>query len=118
MTELAEPVTYTFPTDDRFRRIAAKIADSVTEALHHGWRIVPCHVSEGWNDDECCPLGALRDCVSQWPAHNRAVKSLGLTGAEFTDFLRGFDRGKNETPEEKSSPMFELGLAYRRRFVS
>lgn len=95
-----------WPTDERFRRIAAKIADAVTEVLGNGGQVSSSR-------RECfCPLGCLADAPSRPGASWFLIHDQhGIEDMEASRFILAFDAGK-----ESKSPWSRLGLAYRKRF--
>jgi hypothetical protein len=116
-----------WPTDDRFRRFAALIADVVTQALAAGVRIGDSKARLA--PLECsCPLGCIRRTSSIWfglthpgsgaAAHYVAERLGGLPyawRAEVSAFISGFD--DYCMPADAPQAYIELGRAYRRRFV-
>lgn len=95
-----------WPTDEHFRKVAAKIADVVTVAINSG-KVVSASPSP----DTVCPLGC--DCSTRKrPWHVMQLNKLRdiMFGDEFCEFVDGFDR------EFSATPMQALGRAYRKRF--
>lgn len=105
---MTEP--YQFPTDARFRRIAAKIADAVTVAINSGKTI-------GQSIGMYCPLGCLSGRTR--PGGNNAAWYLGCKPDEAFAFIVGFDCGGPCPASGFDYEAFhELGRAYRRRFIT
>ena len=95
----------TWPTDERFRRIAAKIADSVMLARAVGVPVSSVNLSCN------CPLGCVPGANGTRP-YLRSFE-LGLTQEEHAAFARGFDCGLFNAPQD---PWYRLGAAYRERY--
>ena len=99
---------YQFPQDDRFRTIAARIADAVTVAINVN------HVAVGQSYGTSCPLGCMSSIPR--PGAGDAAVAAGCTLNEAASFIGGFD-GANRLAIDAEA-FFELGRAYRRRFVA
>lgn len=113
-------MTYQFPTDLRFRTLAAKLADAVQVAIWRGWKIRPLSSFEDYQYGRedckmyCCPLGTVSD-VAYPPSGFRCL--LHIKTDEFQAFLHGFERPRGDAcPPAIPRPWFELGRAYRERF--
>jgi hypothetical protein len=113
---MTEP--YQFPTDHRFRTIAAKIADAVTVAINRGERVV-LYSEANDKAGRRCPLGCLPTAINNFPADSRDFFGGGpcadLSDNEVIAFTCGFDDGQRGLGPEA---FFELGRADRRRFVA
>lgn len=99
---------YKYPTDELFRRKAAKIADACMgkENVIHP-------------DTGNCPLGVA--CGKMNPGAN-IIQVHGLLNIdESASFVNGFDGFARPVPEEDDAPCVEsfyrLGYAYRQRFT-
>ena len=108
---------YQFPTDHRFRTIAARIADAVTVYINNGERVVP--YSE-LNDvaGRHCPLGCLPNAINNFPADHNDFLNSDMSYDEVVSFTCGFDDHGPRQGWLKEESFFELGRAYRRRFVA
>ena len=96
-----------WPTDERFRRIAAKIADAVM-AHRDGVRI-----SRELGVDAYCPLACLIRSPEGRPGPQQVTNHSCLHRIEAEYFINAFDHGHGK---EDDSPFARLGLAYRKRF--
>jgi len=97
-----------WPKNERFRKIASKIADKTTLGLFKG-------VQVSAKDSGChCPLGCA---VASFRPTPLAVEVRGLMSWHEADaFILGFD-GKPVTFNIRGlSAYYRLGLAYRKRF--
>jgi hypothetical protein len=109
-TEVGDLTTEQRESGRAFRLFAAKLADAVTRVINSGkgWRI-------GFGPGACCcPLGAVRLCKFGVPPYgNRFLPTHPVTGQTENErqFRFGFDEAGGD------GPYFELGAAYRRRFV-
>lgn len=104
----------TWPTDERFRRFAAVIADSVQGAISRG--VVIGHASVGGGTECRCPLGTLT--ADQFPFSALATKRLRELGvvpplAGCFAFIVGFDSKDTWRGDSAITPYFNLGRAYR-----
>lgn len=87
-------MAYEFPTDPEFRRVAAKIADAVTVAINTETALDECALYR------VC-IGVCGSVSYKWDCNF----SNGFWGiVEGPAFVGG-------------EPVYQLGLAYRRRFV-
>lgn len=93
-----------WPTDERFRRIAAKIADAVMRVRRYG---VPVS-AETWGT--YCPLGCVIPDNNR-PYSVRVARARLMRKKEAISFIDAFDRG-----DSAGDPFARLGLAYRKRF--
>lgn len=98
---------YQYPTDERFRKIAAKIADA-------------CMVFDGeiGPGKSNCPIGA---CLGGGLPSSTTVNMSGLMSfGESISFTRAFD-GKpfnmEYDPPDLSYNFYRLGYAYRQRYT-
>lgn len=103
---------YQFPTDERFRKLAAKLADAVQVAVWNGrelgsWKKVGTY----------CPMGCLPEQMSPAPYPSDAAAELGCTLGEAQAFMDAFDGRVGLPGHYQNKPWFDLGLAYRRRFI-
>ena len=96
----------TWPTDERFRRIAAKIADSVMAARARGELLSSRYVHR------YCPLGCIEGAGNFRPPSRHTPVILGLSAYEHMSFAAGFD-GLYGNPAD---PWYRLGAAYRERY--
>jgi hypothetical protein len=99
--------TEQWPTDEKFRRFASRIADAVMFSQQAGTRLAP-YRTDGNAPDENCPLGCLVGA-------KHPVFIDGAAGISYDDgraFVAAFDKG-----EVTESPYNRLGRAYRERFV-
>lgn len=119
-------MAYKFPKNRRFRRLAARLADAVTLAINTRYRIT-C-LQEGTPDVTCrCPLGCLTGsnraslmpnfAVRAFPPAAEAAWVWGCTEDEAGDFITGFESGDATTDCILHENFYQLGLAYRKRFV-
>jgi hypothetical protein len=100
-------MSYQFPTDERFRKIAAKIADAVMVAELTGFATVSAS-NKVWL---YCPMGCVETSEFRPTSRPRVIRNLGMTALEFCDFTSAFDDGIG-----LKTPFAELGRAYRKRF--
>jgi hypothetical protein len=106
-----------WPTDEAFRRFAAKVADAVMAAIARGERVA----AENWaHSHDCrCPLGCLPESRYRYPFDTddswtvRPAPELDLRNFYFG--FGGATAGLCGVSE--SNPYYRLGAAYRRRFV-
>jgi len=91
-----------WPTDERFRRIAAKIADSVT--LYDGYVSASC-----W--DGRCPMSCVNPGFPSKRPGTNVMAMYGMTDVEYVHFTASFDDGR-----DRGTPFSWLGLEYRKRF--
>jgi hypothetical protein len=97
---------YEWPADPEFRRVAAKIADAVMVAVAAGETV-------GCGFLTRCPLGCV-DMTGNTRPIDAPAKKLGITQQQGAAFAWGFDGfGK----PNRETLYFQLGRAYRRRFV-
>ena len=103
---MTEPEKYRYPEHERFRRIAAKIADRCM--LYDMDQIGP----GGPN----CPLGAA---LGGGIPNSSSVTSSGLMSYyESISFTRAFDgMPRLGCIEKNSEPFYRLGYAYRQRYT-
>jgi hypothetical protein len=115
----------TWPTDPKFRRFAALVADATMHAVSEGSPIDP-----GEHTPECCcPLGAVCMLVTGWQPRfptcddsSAAVAvQLGGKSRDWIDQCRHFEVGfDGDDPKEecvsKRDPYWKLGVAYREAF--
>ena len=107
-----------WPTDKRFRRIAAKIADSVLQALAAGAKV---SAAGNYAGSGClCPLGCVPGAASMRPSSSfqpNILARLGMRANEHEMFACGFDSRleAHESPESVNL-WRRLGAAYRARF--
>ena len=113
----------------RFRRVAAKIADSVTIAIN----VKRTHIRASIVNPVgacCCPIGAVEAALEPgiggvwYPTSFESAKLLGCREAEARAFIIGFeclnvldnvDRGQ---AQKRYRHWVNLGKAYRERFVA
>ncbi len=97
---------YPFPNDPRFRKFACRVSDAVLVAINSGEKI--------GNEEGCrCPLSCLDLTGSKFPFPSHLDRrNLGTTKDELWKFINGFSGNYVEV-----GPHYELGKAYRRRFV-
>lgn len=97
---------YEFPKDERFQRLAAKLADAVQVAIWRGNK-----VNTDRDSMDRCPMGCLEEVDSPRPFPSNAARALECNWDEANAFIAAFDNGHSD-----GTPWAELGLAYRRRF--
>jgi len=107
-----------FPTDERFRRIAAKIADCVQVAIWSGRQITSMFGRRPGNC--CCPLGTISVDGSDFPSDTDDL-SVDMTDDEKADFINGFEMHFAENRlkyyvGDAEKPFVKLDRAYRARF--
>lgn len=109
---------YRFPDNPRFRKLAAKLADKVTVEINRG---VQVSVAKFGVSDSCrCPLGCIPG-NPRFPSPSIAASTWGSSFDEAAVFMDVLDSAKPKRfPFQYSKslrPFFELGRAYRERFV-
>jgi len=102
-------MTYQFPTNKRFRKLAAKLADAVTVAINSGRKV-------GNRNGGTCPFGCLFPPRVPRPGCWQGARVLGCTQEEASAFMTAFD-GEPRDRYTISEPFYRLGLAYRSRFA-
>jgi hypothetical protein len=104
-------MAYQFPTDERFRKIASKIADSVTLQVLSGREVSA-------SDMQClCPMGCLPDAIQGRPfSLPKSLVKAGITRDEFWSFVCGFGNIENKDSMEDPEEFRELGKLYRKRY--
>jgi hypothetical protein len=100
----------TWPTDERFRRFAAVVADGVQLAISRGQTIGFKAVS-GCS----CPLGTLTSVA--FPSPERAKKELaqllcGLVPGACYSFIEGYET-EGAHHDSSTDAYYRLGRAYR-----
>ena len=109
---------YKFPTDLKFRKKAAYIADKVMYALN----VAKINFNpSNLYSEVYCPLGCLR-LEKEAPRPSAGLASIMsdnlISLNEAIAFIRGYDGGPSILSwEQINIPMYQLGLAYRKRFV-
>lgn len=105
--------TEQWPTDPEWRRFAARIADAVTVFINNGGQIDDSDDAERG----CrCPLGALIP-KRQFPSSTEAKVFLKIPVSWAVGFVNGFDGCGLPEYIPAHNPSYQLGRAYRRRFI-
>jgi hypothetical protein len=115
----------------RFRRCAAKIADSVTYVINVQKMEIDDALGAIFKKSRslCCPLGAVDSMVTRrggyyYPTAPEAAELLGCKEAEACAFIIGFEGVLDLDGMSRESVNFgfpkwvALGEAYRERFVA
>jgi hypothetical protein len=98
---------YEWPTDPEFRRVAGRIADAVLAAINSGERI-----GDFSNKHTVCPLACIPGVgCGPRPMGYEVGPVLRCESVNLYDFIIGFEGGFTV------GDFYQLGLAYRRRFV-
>lgn len=100
-----------WPTDKAWRRFAARIADGVTLHVYKGGKI--CGGTESFSFVDRCPLGTVVG-ARRYPGATTVSEEMGVPREWAFGFISGFD-GRPSTRHH--DPSFQLGRAYRKRFV-
>jgi hypothetical protein len=109
---------YQFPDDLGFRVAAARIADAVQVAINSGVRLRPAGSERMlWTDR--CPLGCVNLRHQDTHPIGRPAAELGIYYNDACAFADGFDgnTGRSRMTPHGHEDFYQLGLAYRRRFV-
>jgi len=104
---------FEWPDDQAFRKFAAKIADAVTVAINNG-------VSIGTKRGCRCPLGCITRVTQPNQcefSHDRRGSRLGWRNNHVSAFYVGFEGWKPTAVGRHDRAYYQLGLAYRARFV-
>jgi hypothetical protein len=108
---------YKFPTDIEFRKKAAFIADKVLYAIN----VAKLKLDPLDSCGDCyCPLGCL-NLEKHAPQPNAPLASLIsnyiITESDARAFIVGYDSIQcTYYRADYDAPMYQLGLAYRKRF--
>ncbi len=98
-----------WPTDDEFRRFAAKLADAVQN------RHLPVTTEDV--PKTCCPLGCTEEAIGWRPTPMSFKDCDGYNGKKTRNrraFIKGFDGIGGGNP---SNSYYRLGQEYRKRFI-
>jgi len=106
-----------WPTDDAFRKFAARLADAVLAHFARGGVLTDyLHRHQSPNGIEsCCPLGCLPGAQTTHPQYILVRPERTGSRRRGQLFIRGFD-GKSPFPLEVE-PYCRLGREYRERFT-
>lgn len=103
-----------WPTDEAFRKFAARVADGVTAHINNGGTITvsalgcaPDYLMPGYGGSCKCPLGT----ISHVPFPDGREVPVNIKLADRRAFIRGFDFGYSD--KLTTSPYYRLGRAYR-----